>query len=203
MFAIVVMYTHIIMSRWKITGIMVVVTAILFFSAEKERVVQPKSSSEVATTVYRVDQEVSNVTYRVVTVVDGDTIKIIRNGTTTTVRLIGVDTPETVDPRKPQQCFGKEASTETKRLISESGWEVRVVDDATQGEYDKYGRLLAYVYLHNGTLLDEYLVAKGYGREYTFKNSTYQFQKQFRRAQVNARAASLGLWSTQTCAGGR
>ncbi len=140
--------------------------------------------------------------YRVVATVDGDTIKIVRDGATTTVRLVGVDTPETVDPHKPVQCFGKESSEETKRIIAESDYEVRIVTDITQSKYDKYGRLLAYVYLQDGTMLDEYLVANGYGREYTFKNSTYQFQKEFRQAQANARALQLGLWSLQTCGGG-
>jgi len=144
----------------------------------------------------------SNV-YRVVKVVDGDTIKVLRNGATTTVRLIGADTPEVVDPRKPVQCFGPEASAETKRLIAASADEVRLESDPTQSEYDQYGRLLAYVYLQDGTLLERQLIATGFAREYTFKNRPYEFQSQFRAAQANARTANLGLWSPSTCGGGR
>ncbi len=86
-------------------------------------------------------------TYEVTKVVDGDTLEILKYGKTEKVRLIGVDTPETLDPRKPVQCFGKEASDKTKGLLN--GKSVRLEFDSIVGEKDKYGRLLAYVWNEN------------------------------------------------------
>ncbi len=82
--------------------------------------------------------------YSVVKVVDGDTVTLSHNDKKETVRLIGINTPETVDPRKPVECFGKEASAQAKALMT--GKNVRIEKDASQGDYDKYERLLAYVF---------------------------------------------------------
>ena len=120
------------------------------------------------------------------------------NGTNVTIRLIGVDTPETVDPRKPVQCFGKEASDKAKQMLT--GQRVRIEEDPSQGTYDKYGRLLAYIFLPDGTLFDEYLIAEGYGHEYTY-DTPYKYQKEFRAAETDARVEKKGLWANDTCAG--
>lgn len=87
--------------------------------------------------------------YKVSQVVDGNTIKVDLNGTIETIRLIGINTPETVDPRKPVECFGKEASDKAKALLSNTN--VSLEADPTQGERDKYGRLLRYVFMEDGT----------------------------------------------------
>ncbi len=91
---------------------------------------------------------------RVVRVVDGDTLLLDRNER---VRLIGVDTPETVDPRRPVQRFGKEASAFTKRMVE--GKKVRLEYD--QDRRDRFGRTLAYVYLEDGTFLNAEIVKQG------------------------------------------
>jgi micrococcal nuclease len=137
-------------------------------------------------------------TYPVTKVVDGDTLHVEMNAKEVTIRLIGVDTPETVDPRKPVQCFGKEASDKAKQMLT--GQQVRVEEDASQGTYDKYGRLLAYIFLSDGTNFDEYLIAQGYGHEYTY-DLPYKYQKEFKAAQALARAEKKGLWADNTCAG--
>lgn len=126
-------------------------------------------------------------------VIDGDTIVVQISGMEEKVRLIGVDAPETVDSHKPIQCFGKEASDEMKRLLT--GQDVLLKNDPTQDNKDKYGRLLRYVYLSDGTFVDEFLVEQGYAREYTYK-VPYQFQKEFRVTEKNAKLASRGLWAT-------
>ena len=131
--------------------------------------------------------------YPIVRVIDGDTIKIIYKGATTTVRLLGVDTPETVKPNTPVQCYGPEASAEMHALLD--GGEVAIETDPTQDLRDEYGRLLAYVFLPDGTLVDELLIEQGYGREYTFKGRAYVYQAQFKQAQRDAQAALRGLWS--------
>src|SRR6185295_9348710 len=117
---------------------------------------------------------VSDSTYPVSRVVDGDTIVVNIHGTDETIRLIGVNTPETVDPRKPVQCFGKEASNFVKNMLA--GKSVRLESDSTQANRDKYGRLLRYAYLGD-VLVNEEIISSGYGFEYSY-DIPYQFQKE-------------------------
>jgi len=84
--------------------------------------------------------------------VDGDTIVVKISGREETVRFIGADTPETHDPRKPVQCFGQAAAEHTKSLLG--GKSVRLAADPQDSNRDKYGRLLRYVYLPDGTLVN-------------------------------------------------
>lgn len=135
--------------------------------------------------------------YPVVKVVDGDTLVIAMNGKSETLRLIGIDTPETVDPRKTVQCFGKEASEKAKDLLS--GNSVRLEMDVPQGERDKYGRRLAYAYLPSGMNVAEYMIAEGYGHEYTY-NIPYKYQTDFKAAEQKAREEKRGLWADDACA---
>ena len=95
-------------------------------------------------------------------VVDGDTL-VLRGGER--VRLIGVDTPETVHPQKPVEYFGKEASKFTRSMVE--GKRVQLEYDQGTGRNDRYGRTLAYVYLENGTLLNLEIIERGYGHAYT------------------------------------
>jgi endonuclease YncB( thermonuclease family) len=135
--------------------------------------------------------------YKVVKVVDGDTISVSMNGETVTVRLIGVDTPETVDPRKPVQCFGKEASDKAKEVLT--GASVKLEQDETQGDKDIYNRLLRYVILEDGTNFDEMMIKEGYGHEYTY-DTPYKYQKEFQEAENYARDNKKGLWADNVCA---
>jgi endonuclease YncB( thermonuclease family) len=121
-------------------------------------------------------------------VIDGDTIAVQGVGS---VRLIGVDTPETVDPRKPVQYFGKEASEFTRRLAE--GKTVRLEFDWQQT--DKYNRTLAYVYLSDGSFLNAEIVKQGYGHAYT--KYPFKYLDQFRAYEQEARAAGRGLWGDQ------
>lgn len=136
--------------------------------------------------------------YSVTDVVDGDTIKVSANGTITTLRLIGMDTPETVDPRKPVQCFGKEASNKAKELLS--GKKVRLEMDPSQGTLDTYGRTLAYVYRDDGLFYNKHMIEQGYAHEYTYR-TPYKYQTEFKNAQKTAQANQVGLWSPSTCNG--
>jgi micrococcal nuclease len=131
-------------------------------------------------------------------VIDGDTLDVVQNGVTKRVRLIGINTPETLDPRKPVECFGHEASNFSKHIAT--GKEVKLQADPTQDTMDKYGRLLAYVYLPDGTLLNKKLVEEGYAYEYTYK-FPYAHQQEFKTAEQNARNQKLGLWNEKTCNG--
>ena len=120
-------------------------------------------------------------------VIDGDTVVVDGIGT---VRLIGVDTPETVDPRRPVQYFGKEASDFTKQLAT--GKRVRLEFD--QDRTDRYGRTLAYVYLQpENLLLNAEIIRQGYGFAYT--QFPFRMMEQFRTLEREAREAGRGLWA--------
>lgn len=136
--------------------------------------------------------------YRVTSIVDGDTIKVSMNGQTETIRFIGVDTPETKDPRKPVQCYGKEASSRMQHYAQSKS--VRLEDDPSQGDRDKYGRLLRYVYTEDGKNIAYYMIKEGYAHEYTY-SKPYKYQAEFRQAESYARENLLGLWSPDTCNG--
>lgn len=130
--------------------------------------------------------------YRVVRDVDGDTIVVSMDGKDESIRLIGVDTPETHKPNTPVQCFGPQAADFTKSQVA--GKTVRLEADPTNDNRDRYGRLLRYVYLQDGTLLDQTLIEQGYGFAYL----SFPFQKsaEFAAAQATANASSRGLWAT-------
>lgn len=134
--------------------------------------------------------------YQVTKVVDGDTFKIQDGTEEKTIRLIGLDTPETVHPSKPVECFGQEASAVAKQKLSNQ--KVQLIPDPTQANKDKYGRLLRYAYLEDGTLFNEWMIAKGYGFEYTY-NTPYQFQEEFKEAEIEAEESEKGLWNIDTC----
>lgn len=131
-------------------------------------------------------------TYRVVEVEDGDTITVDMNGTEERVRFIGVDTPETKDPRKPVQCFGRAASEFTKGLIGDNA--VRLESDPLSSNRDRYDRLLRYVYLPDGRLVQAEIIRSGYGFAYT----SFPFTKsdEFISHQREAREANRGLWNS-------
>lgn len=126
-------------------------------------------------------------------VVDGDTIRVEMAGKKYTVRILGVDTPETVDPRKPVQCFGKEASNEIKNLLEGQ----RVILQKDISDKDKYDRLLRYVFLplEGGQTLfvDDYLIREGFAHVLTIPPDV-KYAEQFLEAQREARAAKKGLW---------
>ncbi|NCF75230.1 MAG: hypothetical protein GWO87_01950 [Xanthomonadaceae bacterium] len=135
--------------------------------------------------------------YFVSSIVDGDTLKLNINGTIETFRLIGIDTPETVDPRKPVQCFGKEASKEAKKLLA--GKKVRIEKDPLTGEFDRYGRRLAYIFREDGLFYNKYMIEQGYAHEYTYNSIPYKYQGEFKIAQKSAQKNLRGLWSPNTC----
>ena len=138
--------------------------------------------------------------YEVTKVTDGDTLHIAMDGRDEKVRLIGINTPETVDPRTAVQCFGKEASLRMKDLAG--GKIVRLEYDDTQNLRDAYDRILAYVYLEDGEMLNRKMVAEGYAYEYTYLKP-YKYQSEFRQLQTLARTNARGLWAEDTCGGSK
>jgi micrococcal nuclease len=132
----------------------------------------------------------------VVKVVDGDTIEVRGGGHTEKVRLLGIDTPETKDPRKPVQCFGKEASRHTADLLP-VGTTVRLVRDVE--ERDRYDRLLAYVYrADDGLFVNLDLAQGGYADLLTYPPNVAH-TAELQAAVSEARREQRGLW--QACGG--
>lgn len=128
--------------------------------------------------------------YKVARFIDGDTIAVDMNGKVETIRFIGVDTPETHKPNTPVQCYGPSAAALTKNLIGDSP--VKLALDPESTNRDRYDRLLRYVYLPDGTLLNLKIIQLGYGFYYPY----FPFTKsqEFKSAQDKARASHFGLW---------
>jgi endonuclease YncB( thermonuclease family) len=124
-------------------------------------------------------------------VTDGDTFVATVGGRSERVRVIGVDTPETVAPNRPVEPYGRQASSFAERHLT--GATVRLAGDAEPR--DRYGRLLAYVWLADGTFWNALLVAEGYAQQLTVPpNVTYAGL--FRRLGAEARRQDRGLWAT-------
>lgn len=126
----------------------------------------------------------------VIKVIDGDTIEI-DNGTK--VRLLGIDTPETKDPRRPVQCFGKQAATETKNLLEGKF----VILEKDISETDKYGRYLRYIFLpledNELLFINDYLIREGFAKVLTYPPDV-KYTEQFLEAQRKAKDEKRGLW---------
>ncbi|WP_243385420.1 thermonuclease family protein [Bacillus kexueae] len=128
----------------------------------------------------------------VIDVVDGDTMKLIVDGNEETVRLLLVDTPETVHPTKPVQPFGPEASEYAKEMLMNK--EVEIELDVN--ERDKYGRLLVYLYI-NGQMFNEILLENGLARvAYIYPPNT-KYVDRFRDVEKKAKQKGIGIWSIE------
>jgi micrococcal nuclease len=131
-------------------------------------------------------------------VIDGDTLVArFDHGETATIRMLGVNTPETVDPRKPVQCFGKEASNFTKSALD--GKLIRLDPDPQADERDKYGRLLRNITLEDGTDYNAELVQQGYAQAYLSFPLDPVRKKQLSDLQKEAKDAERGMWAPGVC----
>lgn len=128
--------------------------------------------------------------YSVARFTDGDTIAVNMNGKVEKIRFVGVDTPETHKPNAPVQCYGPAAAAYTKNLIGKNS--VRLVSDPLSTDRDRYDRLLRYVYLPDGRLVNRELIQNGYGFYYPY----FPFTKsaEFSAAQQAAMLSRKGLW---------
>jgi endonuclease YncB( thermonuclease family) len=130
-------------------------------------------------------------------VIDGDTIEVKINENVEKIRLIGIDTPETVSPNVGVECFGHEASNKAKAdLVNKS---VILVSDDSQGDKDKYGRLLRYIYLEGQAVsYNEQLILGGFAEEYTY-DEEYELYDRFADAELEAILEGKGMWSDDAC----
>jgi len=123
-------------------------------------------------------------------VVDGDTFWVADGSEKgLKIRLIGVNTPETVHPQKPVEYYGREASDYVKSILT--GSKVKLQFDVNRT--DRYGRTLAYVYLKDGTFLNADLIIKGYGQAMTVPPNV-KYSEKFVELERKAREEKVGLW---------
>lgn len=151
---------------------------------------QPETTPTQAATPSDTQSSEAPANARVERVIDGDTIEVRFRGELIRVRLIGVDTPETVDPSKPVECYGKAASRFTTHRLD--GQRVRLAFDVERK--DRYGRTLAYVWLGHA-LLNETLVRQGFATVATFPPDV-KYVERFRAAQRAAKSYNRGLWNS-------
>lgn len=140
----------------------------------------------------------------VIKVIDGDTIVVKIGNKLERVRLIGVDTPEVLDPRKKVQCFGKEASQQMYTLAK--GKNVVLQSEPRDKNRDTYGRLLRYIYLTDqdgkgSKFLNRAMIEDGFAYAYT--RFDFEFKKSFTGYEKTARESKRGLWKETTCKGKR
>lgn len=145
----------------------------------------PTSNSVKTGTIQQIATEEKVLVNRII---DGDTIEVSSGKK---VRYIGIDTPETVDPRKAVQCFGKEAKEANNNLVLNKV----VILKKDVSETDKYGRLLRYVYLEDGTFVNLWLVKNGYASIYTYPPDV-AYSRKFLIAEQEARQNKRGLWGS-------
>ena len=143
-----------------------------------------------APTTYR-DATVTNV-------VNGELVEVSLPDGPTRVQLIGIDAPEVVGPGEPFQCYGAEATSRAVELLA--GQPVRLELDASQGERDAAGNLLAYVWLQDDTIYNARMIAEGFALERSGP-AAYRYQGLFQTAEQQARSQQLGLWHPGSCTG--
>lgn len=161
------------MRPFLLSALVVAIAAVAFHVGHDRRSGEPPATDGVVTRV-----------------VDGDTAHVRLGGVDETVRYIGIDTPESVKPDTPVQCFAHAASAANQRLVA--GARVRLAYDAEPR--DRYGRLLAYVFrARDGAFVNAELVRRGYARTLTIAPNV-RWARRFARLANEARAARRGLW---------
>lgn len=153
----------------------------------------------VCTIIYRYRDNVgkpdldTGIYYKVTKVIDGDTFNIFieEEKREATIRVLGINTPETVDERKEVECYGPEASKKAKEILN--GKNIKLSWSPDREYKDKYNRYLAYVYIDDFGSFGEYMLKYGFAREYTY-GKPYSKREEYRRLESLAKAKSLGLW---------
>lgn len=174
------------MNQLKKAGIMLILGVIIILVREYEWKQKISQAPEISGNA------------ELIRVVDGDTVVVRLDGEDEKVRIIGINTPESVKPNSPVECFGKEASAHITELFDTPG-ELRIETDPTQDTRDRNGRLLAHIFIDNLNIAQQ-MIADGYGYEYTYR-VPYIYQYEYRNAEKEARNNNRGLWSPDTCNG--
>jgi len=137
---------------------------------------------------------------KIVHMIDPDSLLVKENGKLEMVQLIGVDAPELTGKAKGHQCFDSQAMKKAAEIFA-SGRQISLGIDGKAGERDKYGRILRYVYLSDGTFYNEKLLKDGLAKESNPNNGDYKFKNEFLLAQDSAKASKTGIWNEKSCNG--
>ena len=170
------------------------IKSLLANNEEPAKSLLSNTEEPIKTDSAKIAQTQNKKLYQILEVVDGDTVKISEIGT---LRLIGIDTPETKDPRKVVQCFGKEASENAKKLLS--GQKVWLEYDESKSKTDKYGRTLAYIFREDGYFYNLETVKNGFAHSY--REYPHPKLDEFNLAEKQAREGKIGFWADNTCQG--
>ena len=170
------------------------IKSLLANNEEPAKSLLSNTEEPIKTDSAKIAQTQNKKLYQILEVVDGDTVKISEIGT---LRLIGIDTPETKDPRKVVQCFGKEASENAKKLLS--GQKVWLEFDESKSKTDKYGRTLAYIFREDGYFYNLEAVKNGFAHSY--REYPHPKLDEFNLAEKQAREGKIGFWADNTCQG--
>lgn len=167
----------------------------LFIKQPNPNPISSPKNNAVSGTIDQPAPITNGSTAQVIRVVDGDTVEVRIDDQIYKIRYIGINTPETVDPRRKVECFGKEASNENKKTVEGK----KVILEKDVSETDKYGRLLRYVYLkmEDGNLLfvNDYLVREGFAYALTYPPDV-KYNERFLQAEKEAKQNNKGLWAS-------
>lgn len=141
--------------------------------------------------------QTENDFYQVVSVTDGDTIKVIIDNKTETVRVANINTPESVDPRRPVECMGEEASQKMLEIVSDK--KVKLETDQTQKDKDRYGRLIRFVFLEDGTDVGLKLIQLGFAQSSPYGDTPHKYLENYKTAHDEAQKNQVGLWNLKNC----
>lgn len=158
-----------------------------------ESIVEEEEGEEVGSESGVAESPEAEVSYPVVHVYDGDTFSVrMSDGSIETVRLIGIDAPETGVKYAKRECYGDEATAALVGLIG--GKSIRLVSDSSQDDRDAYDRLLRFALLPDGADVGLRMIEEGFAREYAFRGSKYASWSKYREAEYRARSSGAGLW---------
>ncbi|EFK95101.1 nuclease (SNase domain protein) [sediment metagenome] len=155
-----------------------------YLGGENKQVFDNKENTEI---IKYEEQKI----YKVLDVIDGDTIKINYYNNLVSLRVIGINTPEKEGSLREQECFGNEASDKAEELLFDKNIFIEL--DESQSKFDKYGRLLAYVFFENGDDFGLEMIESGFAYEYTYQGREYKNQNIYKEAQKYAEKNQLGL----------
>lgn len=174
-----------------LTLVLIFIAFIAGNTYNKEQSSTPEAPAQVAgATQEKNYHEVTSIT-------DGDTLKIRIDGKIETVRVANINTPETVDPRKSVECMGKEASAMMAQLTT--GKKVSLEADTTQTSTDRYGRLIRFIFLEDGTDVGLELVRLGLAHSSPYGDTPHKYLSEYAAAQAKAQLEKLGLWNPTAC----
>lgn len=178
----------------------------IYLEKNNKNIVEQKSDTKVENNnndnETKKEENKFNGVYEVERVVDGDTLILKMNGQSQRIRLVGINTPESMAVNgRVVECFGQEAKSEAKKVLEEK----KVFFEIQESNYyDKNGRMLGFVFLQSGNgkydiNFSEQMIENGFGYEYTYKGEWYKYQKEYKNAQKSAEENKNGLWASGVC----